>query len=219
MTRALVLQLCRKAFLQRWKVVKQVFIRRKKSTVWIDTWVGFGTESLSCNLVAVWITFMGHFFQVSFGQSSWFAWFTVSILVYLRILPCRHTHLLAKMNSTKNVYGYSIPWHHSLFDLQESFLSCCVAGEVSWLPEWEICGLGRAHSPPLIVPLFSSWSFSPQGLNLQLLYSGGGRHLAHDHMRSWPHDHPNFLYPNSPSCSYSDLLFLSPPKHLSPFYR
>ena len=140
-------------------------------------------------------------------------------LVYLRILPCRHTHLLAKMNSTKNVYGYSIPWHHSLFDLQESFLSCCVAGEVSWLPEWEICGLGRAHSPPLIVPLFSSWSFSLQGLNLQLLYSGGGEHLAHDHMRSWPHDHPNFLYPNSPSCSYSDLLFLSPPKHLSPFYR
>ena len=35
-TRALALQLCRKEFPQRWKVVKSVFIRRKKSTVCVD---------------------------------------------------------------------------------------------------------------------------------------------------------------------------------------
>ena len=30
-------------------------------------------------------------------------------LVYLRILPCVHIHLLAKIDYTKEAYGYSIP--------------------------------------------------------------------------------------------------------------
>ena len=32
-----------------------------------------------CTLMAVWITFMGHFFWVFFGQAFWLAWFTVHI--------------------------------------------------------------------------------------------------------------------------------------------
>ena len=32
----------------------------------------------------------------------------------------------------------------------------------------------RAQLPPLIILLFLSCSFSPQGMNLQLLYSGWG---------------------------------------------
>ena len=37
----------------------------------------------------------------------------------------------------------------------------------------EICGLGRVQCPPLIVQLFSSWSFGQERINLQLLYPGG----------------------------------------------
>ena len=47
-----------------------------------------------------------------------------------------------------------------------------VVTELSWLQEWEICSLGRNQPSPLIVLLFSSWSFCPQGINLQLLYPG-----------------------------------------------
>ena len=54
----------------------EVFIRRK-STVCVDRHRHRLRESLNCTLVAVWITFMRHFFQFSFGQSFWFAWFKV----------------------------------------------------------------------------------------------------------------------------------------------
>ena len=56
----------------------KVFIRRKTSTVVVDRLRGRVPELLSHTLiVVVWITFMGYFFWVSFGQSFWFTWFTV----------------------------------------------------------------------------------------------------------------------------------------------
>ena len=64
----------------RWKVVKEVFIRKRFQSVWIDTWAGSererGAELHTCG---VWITFMVHFFQVSFDQSFGLAWFWVCI--------------------------------------------------------------------------------------------------------------------------------------------
>ena len=45
--------------------------------MWIDTRADSEGESLSRAVVAVSITFMGHFFRVSFGQSFQLAWFTV----------------------------------------------------------------------------------------------------------------------------------------------
>ena len=54
-------------------LVKQVkYLLRGKSMqyMWIDIWADSkGKKSLSCTLMAVWVTFMGHFFEVSFGQS------------------------------------------------------------------------------------------------------------------------------------------------------
>ena len=38
---------------------------------------------------------------------------------------CVHTHLLAKMDSTKADYGESIPWHNSPLTSKEPFLCTC----------------------------------------------------------------------------------------------
>lgn len=59
---------------KRWKIVKPVFVRRKKRvSMTADRHTGRLRESST--LVVVWITFMGHCFQISFGQSFRFAWF------------------------------------------------------------------------------------------------------------------------------------------------
>ena len=48
----------------------KVFIRRKRSMVCVDRYTGELRErSLSHSLVAIKITYIGHFFWVSFGQS------------------------------------------------------------------------------------------------------------------------------------------------------
>ena len=54
-----------------------VYWEEKKSTVSVDRHTGGFTES--CTLLVVWITFMGHFFQVSSDGLSCFAWFWVHI--------------------------------------------------------------------------------------------------------------------------------------------
>ena len=46
-------------------------------------------------------------------------------LVYLSILPCVNTHLLAKMDPNANVSGYGISRHCSHFCLQGAFLCLC----------------------------------------------------------------------------------------------
>ena len=79
----------------------KVFTRRKR--VCVGRRKG-GLSERARPLVVVWIIYVGRFFRVSFGQSSCFAWFWVR-LVYLRVLPCVHTHLLAKMDSGKDAYG------------------------------------------------------------------------------------------------------------------
>ena len=73
--------------------------------------------------------------------------------VYLRVLPCVHTHLSAKVDPTEEVSGRSTSLNITPLWLQETFLHMCGLG-VSWLQEWEITDLSRAQPPPLIALLF-----------------------------------------------------------------
>ena len=68
MTRALALQLCRKEFPQRQEVVKEVkyLLREKKCIAHVDRYTGRLRERAA---PLVFVTYMGHFFQVSFGPS------------------------------------------------------------------------------------------------------------------------------------------------------
>ena len=97
-------------------------------------------------------------------------------LVYLRIFLCVRTHLLVKMDSTEEAYGYNIPWHHSPLTSKEPFCACVVR-EVSWLREWEIWGMTRAQLPPLIILLFLSWEFRSTGNEFPIALLWLGAHL------------------------------------------
>ena len=83
-TWTLALRLWRKEFPQRWKAVAvSQIIKRKNITVHVDRHTGRlrrkVTELLSYAFMVIWIILMGYFFQISFGWSFWFAWFTVHI--------------------------------------------------------------------------------------------------------------------------------------------
>ena len=85
-----------------------------------------GSERESRALVVVWIAFMGHFFQVSFGQSSCFAW---SVLGISQGAPTC-VHLSTRTDSSKEAQGwvgitYCGEASFSLFDLQGAFLRMC----------------------------------------------------------------------------------------------
>ena len=92
--------------------------------------------------------------------------------------PCVHTYLLAKMESITKACGQGTTLDISPFGLRGAFSALVWSGKS---PDFEkkICGLGRAQPSQLIVLLFSSWSFSQQGVNLPLLYPvrGRGEHL------------------------------------------
>ena len=107
------LRLCREEFPQRQTVVKQVFIKREKSTLLVDKHV---SKTQREHLwVAPWGS-LNHFYGAFLPGFLWpvmmICWFTVCIyLAYLRILLCVSTHLLAKMHFTAKAYGWSISWH------------------------------------------------------------------------------------------------------------
>ena len=154
----------------------KVFIRRKKSIqyVWIDTQAGSGRELLSSILMVVWIIFMGYFFHVSFGQSFWYAWFTVHIwyisgsshmcisISWPRwILPKRHLSSLALISITPL-------WPpRKLSALVWSRRSPDFGNEkhVVW------AGLSLLA---IIALLFMPWSFCQLRMNLWMLYLGVG---------------------------------------------
>ena len=153
MTRALALWLCRKEYPQghRGKASK-VFIKRKESTVRVNRHMGRlrgrapelgpcgGLNRLDRAFLPV---FLWPIILICLVHSPYW--------VYLRILPCVSTLLLAKMDSTKEAYG----WHHSPLTSKGSFWAGVVE-EVSWLWEWEMWCLGKAQPPLLMVLLFSS---------------------------------------------------------------
>lgn len=126
-----------------------------KGCLWIDSPEGSERVGKS-GLMVVRITFMGHFFWISFGQSICLV--LSPHLVYFRVLPCVYVHLLAKMDSSKEVYGYVA--------LSTAFPHTCVVEKIFLTSRirniWPfISFLARAQH------FFwsSFWSICPQGTN------------------------------------------------------
>ena len=53
---------------------------------------------------------------------------SLSIFGTSQDLPMCAKHLLAKMDSTQEACGYSVPWHYTPVDIQGAFLCTCVLG-------------------------------------------------------------------------------------------
>ena len=150
-----------------------MFIRRKKEYSSVDRHTGILREVESC--------FHGSLNHLYRAFLPGFLWPIILIclvqspyLVYLRMLPCVCTHLLAKMNSTEEAYGKLASLSITLpFYLQGVFLCMCSWGGFLTLRMrnmWSlIFYLGRTLPPPLIVLLFSCWSIYCVGVG------GGGR--------------------------------------------
>lgn len=145
------------------KSMKVILEKKRVHYVWLDTWADSGESLESMPPLAVWI--MGNFFLVYFGQSFEFAG-SQSIFGVSRTLPCVCAHSAIKYFTWR--MGRNIPLASLPLASKESFCTCVVK-EVSWLQEWEICSLGRAQPPHLIVLLLKPWIFSPQGMNFQSL--------------------------------------------------
>lgn len=94
-------------------------------------------------------------------------------LVYLRTLAYVHTHLLAKMDSAAKACGQGTSLDITPFWPPRSLFCTCVVRKVSRLQEKNMWS--RQGPTFSLLPLFSSWSFSQWGMNLQLLYPIGGR--------------------------------------------
>ena len=138
----------------------EVFINRKKRVqyeVWTETsglrdsrWAAPSWQSE----LLLWSFLLG------------FLWLIILIclvhspyLVYLRILPCVHMHLLAKMDPTTKTYGWGTSLNITPLWPPRSLFCTCMVREVSWL--WEICHLGRAQTPSsLNCPAILLWSYS-----------------------------------------------------------
>ena len=90
--------------------------------MWIDTWVG----SESHAPMVVWFTYMGHFFWVSFGQSSCFAWFWVciwymAVLSHVCVCFSWPIWILAKKPMGRLTL-LTMRWHPLPFDFWGAFL-------------------------------------------------------------------------------------------------
>ena len=105
---------------------------------------------------------------MSFGQSFWFAWFRVIFDVSQDPPMSVHASL------SRDGFYYQALWVEHLltslsFDLQGTFL-CIWSGRS---PHFENQKYVIWAEPSLLPQLlYSSWSFSPQGMKLQLLYHG-----------------------------------------------
>ena len=102
--KALALRLCRKRMPTKMESseTSKVFCRRKKkSTIHVDTYMGRlrGRVCGSLN------SFYGAFLPDHLWPIILICLVQGSYLVYLRILSCVRTHLLAKMTSTEEGYG------------------------------------------------------------------------------------------------------------------
>ena len=88
----------------------KVFIRGKRGAVRVDRHMdGLRGRVLSRALVAVSITCMGALLLGSLWPIILICLVQSLYLIYLRILPCVCTHLLAQVDSTAKAYEYSIP--------------------------------------------------------------------------------------------------------------
>ena len=103
---ALALQLCREEFPQRREVVKQVkYVLGGKEEYSMCGQTQGQAQRKSGTLMGVCITYMGHFFLVFLWPNILICLVHSPYIVHLRILPCVHAHLLAKMDSLEEVCG------------------------------------------------------------------------------------------------------------------
>ena len=95
-------------------------------------------------------------------------------LIYLRILPCESTHLLAKLDSTNKAYGELASLSITPFLTSKEPFCTGIAEEVSWLWDWEIRGLLTSiWAGPSLLPQLSCypfWSICPQRTNSNCLH-------------------------------------------------
>ena len=98
------------------------------------------TQRESHTLMVVWITFMGHFFQVSFGQSFCFACFWVCIW-FISGFCHLCVHLSSSWTPVKRPVG-----RFRITLLLTSFLIFLVR-KISLNWEWELCGLLSGQDP------------------------------------------------------------------------
>ena len=114
------------------------------------------------------MTYMGHFFWVSPGQSSCSAWLSVHIWYNSASSPVR-VHLLAKMDSSTETLESLTPpimgWHPSLFSPQGTFL--CMN---SWKDLFDL------KNEKYVVSLSFIWAGSSSSLPLPLSYLGVSAH-------------------------------------------
>ena len=102
------LQLCKKEFPQRWKVVKQVrcLLRGKRiQCMWIDPLADLGREWVTESHPCDGLNFFYGVFLMGFLWTILICLVHSPYLVYLRILLCEYTHLLAKMDFTEKASG------------------------------------------------------------------------------------------------------------------
>ena len=102
---------------------------KKKNIVHVDTHKGGLRGRVPGHaLMAVWITLIGHFFWVSFGQSLWFAWFTIHIWY---ISESSHVYTCIVNQSGyyyKGIWVGNIPSHNSPVASKEPFMCMCCQG-------------------------------------------------------------------------------------------
>ena len=119
---------------------------------------------------------MEHFFWVSFGRPFCRAWFRACVCIS-DCLPCVQMPLLVGRGSIKGPMGRASLSITLLLTSKEPFCAGVLTSRMRNTRPL-IFYLGRAQLPLLIVLLLIFWSFSLQGMNLQLLYPGGGGHLS-----------------------------------------
>ena len=137
---ALALQLCREESPQRREVVKQAkyTLGGKEESSMCGQTQG-QAQRKSRTVMGVYITCMGHFFLVFLWPDILICLVRSPYVVHLRILPCVHTHLLAKTDSPEEVYGSLASV--SIIPLLTSEVPSCayVVGAISWLQDLEKC--------------------------------------------------------------------------------
>ena len=128
-------------------------------------------------LEVVWVTYMGHFFQVSSGQSYYFASFCACIRFNSRSSPVwahisQPRWILVKRpvgRLTSSTMGWFPPFHWPLRSLSVHML----LGTSPWPQEWEICGLYLGKAQVLLTSaIIFILEYLSTGDKLQLLSLG-----------------------------------------------
>ena len=151
--------------------MKQIFIKRKKSIVCVDRHTGRlrGRVPELCPHGS-----LNHLYGAFLPVFLW-----PNFLICLDHSPYLAYVMILSSLGQDRFYRTGVWVEHPLTSspplISNEPFCARVVREVSWLWEWEMCGLGKVRSSPSVVLLFSFWSFSPYRMNLQLLYHGLGK--------------------------------------------